>query len=93
MADTKQVETFTALVITAEGTCLAVVKPTSITSLPDTDEWIDLVCGYPAYQQQTIRDAGGKGLECWLVVEWLDEPEIAPSDVCRQCGLCGTAAS
>ena len=80
MTDIQQVETFTALVITAEGICLAEVKPTSIASIPETDPWIDLVCGYPAYQQQTIRDAGGKGLECWLVVEWLDEPEIAPSD-------------
>ena len=75
-----EAETFTALVITAEGTCLAEVKPTDMTSPPedDTDAW--LVCRYAAYQQDTIREAGGRGLECWVVVEWLDVPEMPPSD-------------
>ena len=74
-------ETSTALVITAEGACLAEVIATDLTAPPqDTEAEVWLVCEYPAYQQESIRAAGGSGLKCWLVAEWLDVPEVAPSD-------------
>lgn len=57
-------ETSTALVITSEGACLAEVIPTDLTAPPDTDAEVWLVCEYPAYQQESIREAGGRMARC-----------------------------